>query len=248
MSRFENFTPPTLGSELTTTEITMVEEITALANSASGEFIRKSGGSLVNATLSETMALAGLSDVTISSVAQGAILYYNGTAWVNLAAGTTGFILQTQGAGANPSWVNPTVGSGTVTSVSVVSANGVSGTVATETITPAITLTLGAITPTSVTGMTDITVADGGTGSSTPGGARTNLGLTYIEETASGAINGSNVTYTLSQTPTVFISLELARQSQVYTTDYTRVTTTITYVAAPDASLSGQPHIAKYFY
>jgi hypothetical protein len=39
---------------------------------------------------------------------------------------------------------------GTVTSVSVVTANGVSGTVATSTVTPAITLTLGAITPTSV--------------------------------------------------------------------------------------------------
>jgi len=41
-------------------------------------------------------------------------------------------------------------GSGTVTSVSVVSANGVSGSVATATTTPAITLSLGAITPTSV--------------------------------------------------------------------------------------------------
>lgn len=40
---------------------------------------------------------------------------------------------------------------GTVTSVSVVTANGVSGSVATATTTPAITLTLGAITPTSVT-------------------------------------------------------------------------------------------------
>lgn len=45
-------------------------------------------------------------------------------------------------------------GSGTVTSVSVVTANGVSGSVATATTTPAITLTLGAITPTSVNGLT----------------------------------------------------------------------------------------------
>ncbi len=42
-------------------------------------------------------------------------------------------------------------GSGTVTDVSVVTANGVSGTVATSTTTPAITLILGAITPSSVT-------------------------------------------------------------------------------------------------
>ena len=41
-------------------------------------------------------------------------------------------------------------GNGTVTSVSVTTANGVSGSVATSTTTPAITLTLGAITPSSV--------------------------------------------------------------------------------------------------
>jgi hypothetical protein len=42
------------------------------------------------------------------------------------------------------------VGTGTVTSVAVTTAGGVSGTVATATTTPAITVTLGAITPTSV--------------------------------------------------------------------------------------------------
>lgn len=41
-------------------------------------------------------------------------------------------------------------GTGSVTSVSVTTANGVSGSVATSTTTPAITLTLGAITPSSV--------------------------------------------------------------------------------------------------
>ena len=41
-------------------------------------------------------------------------------------------------------------GAGTVTSVSVTTANGVSGSVATATTTPAITLSLGAITPSSV--------------------------------------------------------------------------------------------------
>lgn len=51
-------------------------------------------------------------------------------------------------------------GAGTVTSVSVVTANGVSGSVATATSTPAITLTLGAITPTSVNGLT-ITTSTG---------------------------------------------------------------------------------------
>lgn len=50
-----------------------------------------------------------------------------------------------------------TSNTGTVTSVSVTTANGVSGTVATSTTTPAITITLGAITPTSVVASGDIT-------------------------------------------------------------------------------------------
>lgn len=44
------------------------------------------------------------------------------------------------------------IGSGTVTTVSVVTANGISGSVANATTTPAITLTLGAITPSTVNG------------------------------------------------------------------------------------------------
>lgn len=47
---------------------------------------------------------------------------------------------------------------GTVTSVSVTTANGVSGSVATATTTPAITLTLGAITPSTVTTGGNITL------------------------------------------------------------------------------------------
>lgn len=50
-----------------------------------------------------------------------------------------------------------TGGSGTVTNVSVINANGVSGSVANAGTTPAITLTLGAITPTSVTASGTIT-------------------------------------------------------------------------------------------
>lgn len=50
-------------------------------------------------------------------------------------------------------------GSGTVTNVSVVTANGISGTVANSTTTPAITLVLGAITPTSVNGVSSTTMS-----------------------------------------------------------------------------------------
>lgn len=52
-------------------------------------------------------------------------------------------------------------GTGTVTSVSVVTANGVSGSVANASTTPAITLTLGAITPTTVNGLTFTSASTG---------------------------------------------------------------------------------------
>ena len=40
----------------------------------------------------------------ISGLAQGDILYYNGTAWVRLGAGTNGQALITGGTGANPEY------------------------------------------------------------------------------------------------------------------------------------------------
>lgn len=62
---------------------------------------------LVSATAG---SLNDLSDVVITSAAQGDILYYNGTNWVNLAAGASGKFLKTQGAGANPLWDTPSAG------------------------------------------------------------------------------------------------------------------------------------------
>src|SRR5262249_36202176 len=68
-----------------------------------------------------------------SSLASGASAVYwaaSPTQWYTLAGGTAG--------------------AGTVTQVSVVTANGVSGSVANATTTPAITLSLGSITPSSI--------------------------------------------------------------------------------------------------
>ncbi|CAN5445555.1 hypothetical protein BH09PSE4_BH09PSE4_18960 [soil metagenome] len=62
-----------------------------------------------------------------------------------------------------------TANTGTVTSVSIVSANGVSGSIATSTTTPAMTLTLGAITPSSVAASGAVTASQVGIG--TTGGA-----------------------------------------------------------------------------
>jgi hypothetical protein len=81
-------------------------------------------------------------------------------------------------------------GGGTVTSVSVVTANGISGSVANPTTTPAITLTLGAITPTTVNSITlsgSSTPALAVTGTSSISGA--NTGDQTI--TLTGGVTGS---------------------------------------------------------
>jgi hypothetical protein len=43
-------------------------------------------------------------DLALSAVAQGDMLYRGASKWNNLAAGTSGQFLQTQGSGANPRW------------------------------------------------------------------------------------------------------------------------------------------------
>jgi len=45
-----------------------------------------------------------LGDVNTSSAASGDILYYDGSKWTILSAGTSGYVLHTNGAGAAPSW------------------------------------------------------------------------------------------------------------------------------------------------
>lgn len=49
-------------------------------------------------------SLATLTDVDLTGIAQGDVLYYDGSDWVNLGPGTAGQALITQGAGANPQW------------------------------------------------------------------------------------------------------------------------------------------------
>ncbi len=75
--------------------------------------------------------------IALGSDAQGDIMYYDGTNWVRLAAGTSGDYLETQGAGANPQWstiATPTkqnwslVGSAAMSSGSSVDISGISST------------------------------------------------------------------------------------------------------------------------
>ena len=86
-----------------------------------------------------TIIINGTNTPTAGAVAVG-----DGTTLAFTIAGTAGQVLTSNGA-AVPTWTDN--GSGTVTSASVVSANGFAGTVATSTTTPAITLT------TSITGV-----------------------------------------------------------------------------------------------
>ena len=57
-----------------------------------------------------TLTLTGNSvdgtNIALGSDAQGDLMYYDGTNYARLAPGTAGFLLQTNGAAANPSWVN----------------------------------------------------------------------------------------------------------------------------------------------
>lgn len=88
---------------------------------------------------SDIMLVQG--DTTPSPPTSGKILFYAKTSGTFYAMNSVGVETPIGGGGG---------GSGTVTTLSVQTANGISGTVANPTTTPAITLSLGAITPTSV--------------------------------------------------------------------------------------------------
>lgn len=129
----------TAGFDGTTATVNIVRSATASANADTKLLsIRngdaevaywKTGGGYTPAKLADTDAP---NDSFYYSSTQSSLAYKDGSGSIVAIGGT--------GSG----------GSGTVTSVSVVSANGVSGSVATDTTTPAITLTLGDITPNSV--------------------------------------------------------------------------------------------------
>lgn len=83
---------------------------------------------------------AYLGGVYNSTVAESAVVGVAANGRLsNLGFGTSGQVLTSNGAGASPTW-QAAGSSGTVTSTSVVSANGFSGSVANPTTTPAITM------------------------------------------------------------------------------------------------------------
>jgi len=124
---------------LATTAITNLNGIT-------GPMITLAGG-----TSGFSYAPSGSTITLVGPLTTKGDIYTYGTAGTRFGVGTDGQVLTADSASSQGlKWVTPGAGIGTVTSVSVVTANGVSGTVANPTTTPAITLTLGAITPSSV--------------------------------------------------------------------------------------------------
>jgi len=85
-------------------------------------------------------------DLTISSEAQGDILYRNATNWVGLAAGSSGQALITSGPGSNPYWGTPSVGVSSALANSVTAEAGANDyTIAFGTAGGAYTLTVPAV-------------------------------------------------------------------------------------------------------
>ena len=82
----------------------------ALATTALQSISIATGTGLTGGPLGASGSTVALSAATIASLlpgspVQGDLAYYNGSAWALLAPSTAGFILQTNGAGANPTWV-----------------------------------------------------------------------------------------------------------------------------------------------
>lgn len=129
-------------------------DLTGLTTADSPQFTGINLGHATDTTLTRAaageMAVEGNQVPSPGSVAQGDVLYYNGSTWARLGAGTSGQFLKTNGAGANPAWADggSTVGT-PVTSGTIGYGAGTGGTVTQATsITTGVTLNkaAGAIT------------------------------------------------------------------------------------------------------
>ena len=200
---------------LTVTTVNVGNADTTLARSGAGDItvegnaIYRAGGTDVpiadggTGASTATTAFNALSPLTT----QGDILYHNGTNNVRLGPGTAGQVLQSGGAGANPSW--SAAGSGDVAgpAASVDSEialfDSTTGKLIKRATTTGLLKGASGVLSAAVAGTdyynpggTDVAVADGGTGASTAGGAATNLGLGTGDSPQFTAINIGHATDT----------------------------------------------------
>jgi hypothetical protein len=129
----------TTGNAATATALATARAINGVNFDGSAPITITAAGS----TLSDTVPVAkgGTGQTTVNAAINALLPSQSGASGKNL-----------QSNGTDVSWV-AAGGSGTVTAVSVTTVNGVSGTVLNPNTTPAISLTLGAVTPTSVNGV-----------------------------------------------------------------------------------------------
>lgn len=131
----------------------------------------------------------------------------------------------------NMQWGKFNASGGSVTTVSVVTANGFGGSVANASTTPAITIT---------TGVTGIMKGNGTAAAAAVAGTDYMAPANWVaNETPSGTVNGANTSFTLANTPNtnvtnplmVYLNGEL--QEPGAGNDYTVSGTTLTMLAAP---------------
>ena len=102
---YEKFTPVIQLDEITSTEETMLQELVALANSTTGQYIIKTAGSLVNTTAAWTVPYGGtgVASFTAYAILAGGLTSTGALQQVP-SIGTTGQVLTSNGAGTLPTW------------------------------------------------------------------------------------------------------------------------------------------------
>ena len=162
----------------------------------------------------------------VTTSALGSIVVGSGSnTAANLSIGSTSQVLTVVGGTA--AWATPAT-NGTVTTVSVVTANGVSGTVATATTTPAITLSLGDITPTKLTVPQIINTNNALT-------ATANAATVPITSRITTVTNNSAATLTITMTTTSAVDGQMII---VRILDATAVAQTLTWINTENSSVS----------
>ena len=84
---------------------------TTITGGTPGDILYDNSGVVGEKTISVALDVIGAT--------QGDILYRDAAAWAVLAPGTSGYVLSTQGAGANPHWITPPTGALTVGSTAI---------------------------------------------------------------------------------------------------------------------------------